>query len=345
MAPVAMFSAWVLALAGQMIWPVPTFDPFAPMTTRDFLVIAPLCLPAMLYLALLSWLFAKAAGPHAPSVRLRAKNFSLSVGIFAYLLMVVNVVIGYGVQALAPDGARQAITRLQFALEDQLAIVIVLSIPLGLALGTAPAAGDFLFRTAYPAFLKLRDGFEARRWQLASAGKLRRLTRALYHAEGAADFLAMSNGDRAKTIAAVELTAILADPPADAPEITPEKSRRLLTLQRNLLDEETLAKLFSFSSTFNENTVEDRDISADDPFPDALEAALALTQNGREAKGAPERFGQFPWFHLAAVVAENAGIIQAPKTWVSNTESGALTRRRVVRAYFAAQQAATARSG
>jgi hypothetical protein len=136
--PAAMFSAWLLALVGQMIWPVPSFDPFAPWRPRDFFLLAPLCLPILTYLALLSWLFAKAAGPRAPSSRLRAKNLSLSIGIFAYFLVLVNVVVGCGVQAFAPDGPRQAITRVQFVLDDHLVVVSLVALPLALALGTAP---------------------------------------------------------------------------------------------------------------------------------------------------------------------------------------------------------------
>jgi hypothetical protein len=335
-APATMFSAWLLALVGQMIWPVPIFDPFARMTTRDFFVIAPLCLPILFYLALLSWLFAKAAGPRVPSLRLRAKNLSLFVGIFSYFLVVVNVVVGYGVQAFAPDELLRPITRAQFVLDDTLLLAVAVALPLGLALGTAPAAGELLLRTAYPALLKLRDRIEARRWQLAGSGKLRRLTRALYHANGAADLLAMSDSERARTVAAVELASILADPPDDAPEITPEKSLQLLALQRELLCDGRLAELSARSKSLDKGPSDNRE-TADDPLHDALEAALALTDNGRETVDSPERFDGAHWFHLAAVIAEAASVVppQNPPPGGSIAE---LTRRRVARAY---QEAAT----
>jgi hypothetical protein len=337
-APAAMFSAWLLALVGQMIWPVPSFDPFAPWRPRDFFLLAPLCLPILTYLALLSWLFAKAAGPRAPSSRLRAKNLSLSIGIFAYFLVLVNVVVGYGVQAFAPDGPRQAITRVQFVLDDHLVVVSLVALPLALALGTAPSAGEFLLRTTYPALLKLRDRLEVRRWQLAGSGRLRRLTRSLYHANGAADLLGLSGDDRERTIAAVELSAILTDPPDDAPEITPEKMRRLLALQRELLRDGQPAGLLSRPNTLVQDADEDHEAAPEDPLSDALEAALALVENKAEPPTSLERFGQASWIHLATVVAESAGIVQAPETLAVDANSGNLARHQVARAYLAAQQ-------
>ena len=343
-APAAMFSAWLLAFIGQMIWPVPSFDPFAPWRPRDFFLLAPLCLPILLYLALLSWLFAKAAGPHAPSGRLRAKNLSLSVGIFAYFLVVVNVVVGYGVQAFAPDGARQAVTRVQFVLDDHLVVIPLVALPLALALGTAPSASEILLRTTYPALLKLRDRIEVRRWQLAGSGRLRRLTRALYHANAAAELLGMSEADRERTVAAVELTAILADPPGDAPEITPEKMRRLLALQRELMRDRQLAGLLSRPKALVRDT--HHEAAPEDPLSDALEAALALVENRAMPPTSLERLGQAPWFHLAAVVAESAGIVQPTETSAAHGNSGNLARHQVARAYLAAQQAgATAHPG
>jgi hypothetical protein len=336
-APATMFSAWLLALVGQMIWPVPIFDPFARMTTRDFFVIAPLCLPILFYLALLSWLFAKAAGPRVPSLRLRAKNLSLFVGIFSYFLVVVNVVVGYGVQAFAPDELLRPITRAQFVLDDTLLLAVAVALPLGLALGTAPAAGELLLRTAYPALLKLRDRIEARRWQLAGSGKLRRLTRALYHANGAADLLGMSEDDRERTVAAVELSAILSDAPGDAPEITPEKMSCLLALRRELLRDGQLVGILGWSKTHVADT--DYKTALEDPLSDALEAALALVENNGEPRTSLERFGQAPWFHLAAVVAGSAGIVQPPEASTGDADSGNLTRNQVARAYLAAQPA------
>jgi hypothetical protein len=253
-----------------MIWPVPIFDPFARMATRDFLVIAPLCLPILFYLALLSWLFAKAAGRRVASLRLRAKNSFLFVGILSYFLVVVNAVVGYGVQTFAPDDLLRPITRAQFVLDDGLLLVVAVALPIGLALGTVPATGELLFRTAYPAFLKLRDRIEARRWQLVGSGRLRQLTRALYHANGAAELLAMSDSERARTVAAVELASILADPLEEAPEITPANSRRLLGLQRELLHDERLAGLLAWSKSLDRGLSE-RCERADDPLHDALD--------------------------------------------------------------------------
>jgi hypothetical protein len=341
-APAAMFSAWFLALVGQMIWPVPIFDPFARMTTRDFFVIAPLCLPILFYLALLSWLFAKAAGPRVRSLRLRTKNVSLFVGIFSYFLVVVNAVVGYGVQAFAPDELLRPITRAQFILDDGLLLVVAVALPVGLALGSAPAANELLLRTTYPALLKLRDRIEARRWQLSGSGKLRRLTRALYYANGAADLLAMSDGERARTVVAVELASILAYPRDDAPEITPEKSLQLLTLQRDFLRDERLAELVACSKSLDRGS-SDNGETADDALHDALEAALALTNNGPEAVVAPERFDGAPWFHLAAVVAEAASIVP-PQNLRPEGSIAELTRRSAARAYHEAATRAAVRA-
>jgi hypothetical protein len=337
-APVALFAAWALALVGEMIWPVPAYDPFASMPLRNFLLITPLCVPTLFYLALLSWLFGKAAGRRTPSLRLRGKNLFFSLGTFAYFLMNLNVVVGFGVLTFAPDGLRETITRAQFVVEDELILVITVTIPLGLALGSAPVAYEVLRRAYYP-LMELRPKLEARNWQLSGASEMRGLTQALYHANTAANLLAMPEADWERTVTTVELLWTLVNAPTSAPEMNEENMRRLLVLQRELFGETPLTNLMRPSKTL------DYDLNAnqpppEDPFSDALEATLALAGHGVEARSASERFGRSPWFQLAAVVAENAGIAHALKTPANETTEMEITRHRAARAYQAAQQAA-----
>lgn len=351
-APFFLFAAWLAALVGQLIWPVNAFDPFARWRPRDFFLLAPLCIPLMFYLALLGWLFGKAAGPSAHNRRLRAKNLSLSAGVSAYCLVIANVVVGYGVQAFAPLHLLRPITRAQLLIDDILFKIVLVGLPLGLALGTAPAAHKLLKRAYYP-LMALRPKLEARRWQLAASGGLRRLTRALYHVDRAADLLGIPDLDREKTSVAVELLWVLKNEPEHAPELTAENMHRSLALQRWLLLEGPLASVMGPpKSLLRASEHPEDDVAADaargpegrparlppeDTFSDALEAAVALAGDSEDRRALPHEKRLSPWYQLAAVVAQDAEMIAALDRPTPQTEEIEQVWRRALRAYQAAR--------
>ena len=347
-APFLLLAAWLAALVGQLLWPVNAFDPFAPWRPRDFFLLAPLCIPMMFYLALLGWLFGKAAGPSTPSKRLRAKNLSLSAGVSAYCLVVVNVVVGYGVQAFAPERLLRPITMVQFIVDDILIAIVLVALPLGLALGNAPAAGKVLKNAYYP-LMALRPKLEARRWQLAASGGLRRLTRALYHVDRAADLLGILQLDREKTSTTIELVWVLKNRPENAPELSPENMRRSLALQRRLLVKGPLAGVMGPPKSLLRATEHAEPDAAGEPgarharlphedtFSDALEAAVTLTGDPDDKKALPDRTRLSHWYQLAAVVAQDAGMVAAPDRPIPQSEEVDRVWRRALRAYQAAR--------
>jgi hypothetical protein len=336
--PAVLLGAWLLALVAEMIWPAPVLEPFAPAPPRDFFIILFLAMPTFFYLALLGWLFAKAGGPRVPTARLRLKNLSFSIGTFAYLLLNTNVVAQIAVAAFLPDGPRRAVTSAQIALQDRLMIVVTLAVAFGLALTAAPAVNEVLLRTTYPTLMRVRDRFEARRWQIVAAGRVKRLRYATHYATEAASLMGIPEGELTKALTAIELVAILANPPEDAPEITPDKARHLLALQHEILREKSLAHLLGWSKALHGDLSEDREVLSSDSFNDALEAALLLAEAPHDHNGVAEHLRHAFWFHLAAVAAAGAGIL--PHDLPRGSDRYNLTRRRALRAYLAARRTA-----
>lgn len=325
-APAALLSAWFLAFVGEIIWPQPILDPFAQMPLRNFLLLVPLCGPILFYLALLTYLFARAAGPRALTMRLKVQNFLLAVGICAYLLVLVNVVVGYGFQTFTSGEFLQEITEVQIAIEDRLFIVIALTVPLALFLSTAHAANRILLKTRVLELLALRDRFETRRWQLTGIGALNGLTRARYHARQAAALMNLSEYESEKTITTVELAAILTN--HDLPEeISSVRAQQLLALHGEIsrLEPGLLNSPLSQSVQLEECGMRPE---IPDHFPEALEGAVRLAQPSMHSNTTPAEFMNSVWYGLASVVcAENDLLDGIPEA------AGSLSYNRASRAY------------
>ncbi len=120
MGPPLLFGAWILALAGEQIWPQPILDPFARMPVRNFALLAALCVPIMAYQWILAYVFFRASRSEVATRRLKLQNLCLAAGIAGYALCTINVVAGYAFQALVPNPLLRDITLAQFAIEDRL---------------------------------------------------------------------------------------------------------------------------------------------------------------------------------------------------------------------------------
>ena len=299
-APALLGCAWVLAFAGELAWPEPSLDPFAEMPVRNWALLTALCVPFQSYIWLLTFLFARAAGPRSPTRRLRAQNFFLAVAVGGYALSSVNVLIGYAVLAFLENPARREATLVQFLVEDRLFLVWAPALLLGLVLAALPAAAASAAQVAEGlTVIPLRERFEGLAWRLEAGGALKRLTRPLHHLRVAARNLGLPETDAAKATQAVKLAAIMSSPKAPA-DLSRERAGDLL------------ARLEASGVSRNDPPAL-RPTGRDEPafeagnpahLSEVLDAALELSVPTAN----PVRARPPAWFELARAACVDAGI-------------------------------------
>lgn len=336
-APLVLLGSWLLALVVGLVWPFPALQAFEPAGTAFLVFRWSIVIPQGLYSAAIGWLFLEAA-MQAPAFRLRLKNLFFVGGSFAWFLQTMNSAAHGAARVMLADGVREIVVLPLMLAERFLLPASVVAFTAGLTLRYAPTVNETLVRRAYPALLRLRESFESRRWHLVSGGKVRRLAQASYYAMEAGDLMKLPDADLEKARMTLELTAILTNPGEDSGDITPEKARKLLTLQERIMGDDYLASMVKWPTVwdgdhggYGDETV------ASAPLHEALEAALYIAF---PAKGTPPKGSEnSAWYHLAAVAVEDVRMMTTEQDG-DGAESGS-TRRRVVHAYRAAKTSAT----
>lgn len=302
-APAALVAGWLLALVGQMVWPEPIFGNPPDITPATFFVFFPASLPMLFYLALVGWLLAVGATNNTENTRLRVRDFSLVAATLSYLLLQVNGTVRLAAISFLPDEPLQRVLMVQLDVQNLSMFSAALGLLSAFLLTVVPPRADTLSSGAYTDVLKARDRFEARRWQLTAAQKLRRPTRALHYAGETAKLLELPESDRRKTVETIELVAALAYSPTDNPgpedgEVTPEKVRELLDLYRRFETEDCPSDLSKSVETF---------------CPDeSLWAALSLCRSDLLPDHRPEITASC-WYHLAAIACQDNSALSLPK--------------------------------
>jgi hypothetical protein len=333
-APLVLLSSWFAAGVLGMIWPAPVLQAFAPAPLHFLIIKWSLTLPTIFYCAVPGWLFLKAAGPRAPSPRLRLKNFLFSVGTFAWMVMTLNATFQAGLRVWAPSGVRVAVTAVLENVQSALLAVSALAFLLGVTLRHAPSIDEPLLRRISFGLLRAQDRFESHRWHLIKGGKVRRTIRISYHMSEAARRLELPEDDLQKALKTVELAAILEDPANRTKEITPEKARKLHGLQ----EESTQARILASRIRWERDWASARHENiASDSLRDALGAALELTGHQVCNRTHAEPASLRPlWYHLAAVAADDMGWFDKIHTEYGPEDRNA--RRSVLQAYEVAKR-------
>jgi len=334
-APLVLVTSWLLAGVIGMIWPLPVLQSFASAPPHFVLMRWTLTLPTIFYCMVVGWLFFKAAGPGAPTLRLRLKNLLFSVGTFAWMLMTLNSTIHAPVRVWASEEVRQAIVATQLSIQSMLLAVSVLAYVLGLTLRSVPTIDESLLRSVYAVWLRARDRFESHGWHLIKGGKVRRAVRVSHYMNAAAGQLGLPEGDLRKALKTVELAAILKDPVTRTKEITPEKAMELYNLQRVIAQHSTLGfhirwEKHAVSPCRGSETIES------DPLHDALAAALDLLGHSVASRENSEIAPLHSlWYQLALVGATDAGLLDENR--VEDESEHRRTRHKALRAYEAAK--------
>jgi hypothetical protein len=308
-APLVLVSSWLLAGIVGVIWPLPVLQTFAPAPPHFVLTKWILTLPTLFYCAIIGWLFLKAAGPRAPTLRLRLKNLSFSVGTFAWLLMTLNSTVHAPVRVWAPGGIRETIVATQVTAQSALLAVSLLAYVFGLTLRYESGVDTSLLQRIYVGWLHAQDRFESHGWYLIKGGKIRRTVQISHYLKEAARWLGLPEEDLQKALKTIELVALLMDPVNETREITPEKAIELYRLRRVVARDSVLGSRIRWDKDWASACRGSENIESD-PLHDALAAALNLLDydaaNPKEAENVPLR----PlWYHLAVVGAVDAGLL------------------------------------
>jgi len=257
------------------------------------------------YSSLAALVFAMAARSATPALRLRLKNLAFSVGTISLTLIALESAVWAGVRLWASDESRRALVEALMVLETSLTVLCLFAFACGLTLRYTPAIADTLLRRLQTGWLLAQERFESLKWRAVTSGRARGVIRASHHVAEAANLQGVSPTDTEKALTTVQLVAVMQDPSTEAERITPQTAREIYELQEQLLCDDALASKISWATRWGSHTREPQTVKSA-PLHDALEAALDLVDYHDEPA---EELARPLWYHLAAVSAADAGLI------------------------------------
>lgn len=313
-APLLLLTAWTVALIVGLLWPSPALRFYADAPIQFVVMRWLLMFPEGFYSALVGALFlAMAKG--APRWRLRVKNAAFSLGAFSWAVMAINATVSAGVRVWAPEDVRRAMMGAHLVLEANLAVLSMLAFAIGLTLRYVPGIAGSILRRLHEGLLVSQDRFESLRWRSITGGRVRGVIRASQYATEAAGRERLTEAEVEKTLTTIQLIAVLEDTSAETNELTAEKARELLKLQKEVFSNADLASKLKWAN-------DQRQVHGDGQayrvgslyLHDALGAALELIEGPVDEEDVPERVhlatGRRPlWFYIAAVSAAEAGLL------------------------------------
>lgn len=325
--PLVLVSAWGYSCVVEMVWPVP-LNALAEAPQRAIFLALPAALPGIVYVGLASWVLAKAVR-RSPSWRLSFKNVSFALAFFCWFLASMNTILQLGVASLVEDPSRTQITLAQITFQGYLAIPFLIFLVTAISLTAAPIVNENLVHKMIGR-LRSQDSFEGERWLIGGSGKLRKITRATFYGSKAAEILDLPGPEVDKTATTIELAYLFSDPPEKLEEVTLAKARELLSMGREITDDEetaaTLRRIIkSGSSTDKEG------VAALTPLQDVLEASLVISTEHGSDQVDPTLERQL-WFHLAVIATERRGGPSAQEV-LSTQALESLNRRKALKAY------------
>jgi hypothetical protein len=304
-APVVLLGSWLLLGAGQMVWPAPALQSFAPAPPRFFLFSLLTSLPIAFYTGLIAYVFVLAAGPKAPTRGLRLKNAFFATGVSAWFLLQVNATAHAAERVVLPTPLLHTTTSVHLAIETALLLTSAIAFAVGLASHYTPAIDAALVRQGWPSLLRFHERFESRRWQLVRGNKLKGLVRASYYASQAAHMLRIGSDDIERLNATIHLAAVFAQPSSLTVEVTPEWAKELLTQQTRIVEADSFASRLTWPKGLQYDTPELESIESM-PLRAALGAALDFSHSAEVGVAAREN-SRTSWYCLAAVVSADFG--------------------------------------
>jgi hypothetical protein len=308
-APLFLLLAWGLAAAVGLAWPSPAMRAYAPAPPQFVLFKWIMMASQGFYASLAALVFAMVARSAAPALRLRLKNLAFFVGMISLTLIAFESAVWAGARLWASDEGRRTLVEALMVLETSLTVLCLFAFACGLTLRYTPSIASTLLRRWQIGLLLAQERFEALKWRVVTSGRARGVIRASHHVTEAANLQGVSSTDTEKALTTIQLVAVMQDASTEADLITPRTAREIYNLQEQLLRDDALASKIGWATCWGSHTREFQTVKSA-PLHDALEAALDLVDYQDEPAGDRAR----PlWYHLVAVSAADAGLIDAAR--------------------------------
>lgn len=311
LAPAVLLACWISGVLVGLAWPSPAMQPYSSAPVQFLAFKWPISISQTIFAGLASAAFAMAAMSvsSAPVLRLRNGAFAISMAMLATIGGESALLAG--VRLWSGNRDRFKIIDSLFFFETIFAVVCFASLVFGVMLRYTPAIAATVLKRVHNGWLPARERLESSGWQSMAGGRTRGVTRVTYRIEEAARLAGLSPPDAERAVAAVQLLAVMLHPSTETGGVTPEAARELYDMEQEILRDEVLA------SKLRSSLRRRADIAGTPPLyvaplQDALKAALDLTDTlgvGQEAKARPL------WFHLTAVAAEDAGLLDGDGAW------------------------------
>lgn len=136
--PAVLFVAWGYSLLAYLISPQPELSSYAAADPQYFVLALPAALPAMMYLIIAAWVFAKAIRV-SRNWAVAIKNGALSLALSLWLLGNCNAMVQIWVQSFLNNPGRRNAINIVLGVNDYLQILFLVSLvsAVGLSVGTA----------------------------------------------------------------------------------------------------------------------------------------------------------------------------------------------------------------
>jgi hypothetical protein len=308
-APAALLACWILGVLIGLAWPSPAMQPYAAAPMQFLAFKWPISVSQTVYAGLAATVFAMAAASvsSAPVLRLRNGAFAVSMAMLALIGGESAIIAG---ARLWVDGRdRREIIGSLFVFETAFAVVCFASLVFGVTLRYTPAIAATVLSKVHTGWLPARERLESSGWQSVAGGRTRGVSRATRRVEEAARLVGLPRLDAEKAVAAIQLIAVMRHPSTETGGVTPEAARELYEMESEILRDEVLASKIKSSLHRRADDAVGPPLYVA-PLQEALKAALDLTDTHEQGATARPL-----WFHLTAVAAADAGLIDGDGLW------------------------------
>jgi hypothetical protein len=308
-APATLLACWILAVLVGLVWPSPAMQPYSSAPAQFLAFKWPISISQSIFAGLAATVFTMAAisVSSAPVLRLRNGTFAISMAMLAMIGGESALIAGARLWIDGPQ--RREVIDALLVFEMAVAIVCFASLVFGVTLRYTPAIAATVLNKVHTGWLPARERFESSGWQSMADGRTRGVSRVTYRIEEAARLAGLPRYDAERAVAAIQLIAVMRHPSTETGGVTSAAARELYEMEKEILGDQVLASKIQSSLQRRAETAGTSPLYRA-PLQDALKAALDLTDTHEYAAEAHPF-----WFHLTAVAAEDAGLIERKGVW------------------------------
>lgn len=308
-APAALLACWILGVLVGLVWPSPAMQPYSSAPAQFLAFKWPISVSQAIFAGLAATVFAMAATSVSSATVLRLRNGAFAVSMAMLAMIGGESALIAGARLWIDGQSRREVINSLFVFETAFAVVCFASLVFGVTLRYTPAIAATVLSRVHTGWLPARERLESSGWQSVAGGRTRGVSRVTYRVEEAAKLAGLPRSDAERAVAAIQLMAVMQHPSTETGVVTPEAARELYDMEREILRDEVLASKIHSSLQRRADATDGPHLYVA-PLQDALKAALDLTDTHEY------RIGARPlWFHLTAVAAVDAGLIDEDSIW------------------------------